>query len=241
MILAFLPEFLNLENAILGMLAVTSVCALTFIIERGFALQWARVSPGRVEAAVENCRSLEDLPKLKQICQQNVSPLGRLVLVAANHLDWPKEENVDIIQTRARHEINQLERGLIVLEICTGVAPLMGLVGTIYGMITLFGSLGESGLGDYAAFAAGISLALRATMFGLLIAIPAIVSWSYYTRKVESLTVAMENVCDEFVRRCYRLQAKSDPKPQVSARTSKTASATYSEALDSARKGGKTK
>jgi len=238
MILALLPDFLNVETAILGMLAVTSVCALTFIIERGFALQWPRVAPGRVEAAAENCRSLEDLPKLKQICQQNVSPLGRLVLTAANHLDWPKEENIDIIQTRARQEINQLERGLIVLEICTGVAPLMGLVGTIYGMITLFSSLGESGLGDYAAFAAGISLALRATMFGLLIAIPAIISWSYYTRKVESLTVTMENVCDEFIRRCYRLQAKSNP--QVPARTSKApASKALSEALDSARSGSK--
>jgi biopolymer transport protein ExbB len=160
------------------------------------------------------------------------------VLTAANHLDWPKEENIDIVQTRARQEINQLERGLIVLEICTGVAPLMGLVGTIYGMITLFSSLGESGLGDYAAFAAGISLALRATMFGLLIAIPAIISWSYYTRKLESLTVTMENVCDEFIRRCYRLQAKSNP--QVPARTSKApASQALSEALDSARSGSK--
>ena len=126
MTLALLPDFLNVESAIIGVLQLTSICALAFIIERGFALNWRRVVPSPVEQAVEKCQSLEDLPKLEQICQQNASPLGRLILVAANHLDWPREENIDIIQTRARHEINRLERGLIVLEICTGVAPLMG-------------------------------------------------------------------------------------------------------------------
>jgi biopolymer transport protein ExbB len=239
MTIAMLPDFLNVESAIMGMLQLTSICALAFIIERGIALGWRRVVPSAIELAVEKCQSMEDLPKLKQICQQNPSSLSRLILVAADHLDWPKEENVDIIQTRARHEVNRLERGLIVLEICTGVAPLMGLVGTIYGMITLFGSLGTSGLGDYAAFASGISLALHATMFGLLIAIPSLISWSYYTRKVESLTIELENLCDAFVRRFYRLQKKEAPAQASAARQQKApASSTYSEAIKTARPAG---
>lgn len=239
MTLALLPDYLNVESAIIGVLQLTSVCALAFIIERGFALGWRRVVPGKIELAVEKCQSLDDLPKLKKICQQNPSPAGRLILVAADHLDWPKEENVDIIQTRARHEVNRLERGLIVLEICTGVAPLMGLVGTIYGMITLFGSLGDSGLGDYAAFASGISLALHATMFGLLIAIPSLIAWSYYTRKVESLTIELENLCDEFVRRFYRLRKKAEPVRSAAPPQQRApASAAYSEAIRTARPSG---
>jgi biopolymer transport protein ExbB len=97
-----------------------------------------------------------------------------------------------------------LERGLVVLEIVVGIAPLMGLVGTIFGMMTLFGGLAEQGLGDNAVLAKGISFILRFTMMGLLIAIPSLIAWSYYTKKVEMLAVEMESVCTEFLSRIYR-------------------------------------
>jgi len=89
------------------------------------------------------------------------------------------------------------------LEIIIGIAPLLGLVGTIVGMMTLFGDIGQSGLTDAARLAQGISLILRATLIGLLIAIPALVAWSYFSKKVEVLAVEMEALCDEFVRRQY--------------------------------------
>ena len=146
---------------------------------------------------------------LQRVCQQQPSALSRLLLAAAGHLHWPKGENVDTIQTRARHEIVQLERGLVVLEIVVGIAPLLGLVGTIYGMITLFSGLGQSGLGDNAVLAKGIALILNTTLMGLLIAIPALIAWSYYSKKVEMLAVEMETLCDEFLRRQYRQQIKS--------------------------------
>src|SRR5581483_7085527 len=119
-------------------------------------------------------------------------------------LDWPKAECIDAVQTRARHELTRLERGLVVLEIIIGIAPLLGLVGTILGMISVFGDVGKAGLNDAAKLAQGISLILRATLFGLLIAIPALIFWSYYTKKIENLGVEMEFLCDEFVRRQYR-------------------------------------
>ena len=82
---------------------------------------------------------------LRRVCEQKPSPLGRLLLLAADHLDWPKADNVDALQTAARHEIVRLERGLVVLEIIVGIAPLLGLVGTIAGMMTVFGDLGQTG------------------------------------------------------------------------------------------------
>ena len=106
-------------------------------------------------------------------------------MLAAEHLDWPKAEAVDAMQTRARHEIARLERGLVVLEIIVGIAPLLGLVGTILGMMTAFGNVGQAGQIDPAELAKGISLILRATLLGLLIAIPSLIFWSYYTKKVE--------------------------------------------------------
>ena len=198
-----------MEPVVYVLLFVTSVVGLTFIVERSFALRWRRVLPPEVEAAVESCQSSADVPMLRRVCQQHKSPISRLLLLAAEHLDWPKAEAVDAIQSRARQEIARLERGLVVLEIIVGIAPLLGLVGTILGMMTAFGNVGKAGQIDPAELAKGISLILRATLFGLLIAIPSLIFWSYYTKKVETIAVEMESLCDEFLRRQYREEVQS--------------------------------
>lgn len=196
-----------MEALIFGLLLLTSVISLAFIVERGWALRRSQVIPPEVEAAVENCRAEAQLPMLNQICQRHPSTLSRLLQLAISHLDWPKGEMTDMLQTRARHEIShRLERGLVVLEIATGIAPLLGLVGTVYGMIELFASISGAGMiteDPSAKFAQGIALALRATLGGLLIAIPSLTAWSYYNKRVESLAVEMELLCDEFVRHFY--------------------------------------
>jgi biopolymer transport protein ExbB len=198
-----------MEPVVYVLLFVTSVVGLTFIVERSFALRWRRVVPPAIEAAVESCQSSADVPMLRRVCQQHKSPISRLLLLAAEHLDWPKAEAVDAIQSRARQEIARLERGLVVLEIIVGIAPLLGLVGTILGMMTAFGNVGKAGQIDPAELAKGISLILRATLFGLLIAIPSLIFWSYYTKKVETIAVEMESLCDEFLRRQYREEVQS--------------------------------
>jgi biopolymer transport protein ExbB len=191
------------------LLFLTSIIGLAFVIERAFALRWRRVVPSEVEGAVESCLTSEDVPMLRRVCEQHKSPMSRLLLLAAEHLDWPKAEAVDAVQTRARHEIVRLERGLVVLEVIVGIAPLLGLVGTIMGMISVFGDVGQAGLTDAAKLAQGISLILRATLWGLLIAIPSLVFWSYYSKKVETIAVEMETLCDEFLRRQYREEVQS--------------------------------
>jgi biopolymer transport protein ExbB len=198
-----------MEDIVYVLLFVTSVVGLTFIVERGIALRWRRVVPSDIEAAVESCQAPADVPMLRRVCQQHKSPMSRLLLQAADHLDWPKAEAVDALQTRARQEIARLERGLVVLEIIVGIAPLLGLVGTILGMMTAFGNVGKAGQIDPADLAKGISLILRATLFGLLIAIPSLIFWSYYSKKVETIAVEMETLCDEFIRRQYREEVQS--------------------------------
>ena len=135
-----------------------------------------------------------------------------MLLLADKNREWPREENADALQTRARYEIARLERGLVILEIVVGIAPLLGLVGTIDGLIILFGGMVETG--DSNSMARGIALALRATLMGLLTAIPSLISWSYYNKKVETLAVEMETLCDEFLRRQYR--GNNDETPRVS-------------------------
>ena len=187
-----------------ALLVLTSIVGLAFIVERGVALRWRRVVPPEIEAAVHSCQTVADVPMLRRVCQQHDAPMSRLLLLASDHLDWSKPDNTDALQTRARHEMTRLERGLVVLEIIVGIAPLLGLVGTILGMMRLFGNIGQTGLGEASRLAQGIALILNTTLMGLLIAIPSLIFWSYYTKKVESLAVEMETLCEEFIRRQYR-------------------------------------
>jgi biopolymer transport protein ExbB len=204
-----------MEIPVYIMLGLTSVVGLAFIVERALALRWGKVVPPQITETLATCISRDNVKVLCRACEQKPSPLGRLLLLAAARLDWPKADNVDALQTAARHEVVRLERGLVVLEIIVGIAPLLGLVGTIAGMMTLFGDIGLTGLNDAARLAKGIALILNATLMGLLIAIPSLIAWSYFSKKVEVLAVEMEALCDEFVRRQYREPAPgaSGPAP----------------------------
>jgi len=192
-----------METAVYSMLCLTSVVGLGVILWRAWMLRWSMVVPPRIAEALEACRTRADVLDLCDVCQHHPSPIGRLLLFAANHLDWPKAENVSSLETAARREVVGLERGLVVLEIIVGIAPLLGLVGTIVGMMTVFSGLGESDLGNASRLAQGISVILKATLIGLLIAIPALIAWSYYSKKVEVFAVEMETLCDDFIRRQY--------------------------------------
>jgi biopolymer transport protein ExbB len=206
-----------MELIIIGVLIVASVIGLTFIIERGLALRASKVIPPAVESAMETCRTEGDLPMLRRICEQHPSPLSRLLLFADAHRDWPKSENIGALETRAHHEVSKLERGLVILEIVVGVAPLLGLVGTIYGLITLFASMGDTVSGSNGELAKGIAIALNATLLGLLTAIPSLIAWSYYNKKVETFAVELASLCEDFLRRLY-------PHDKIPVKTTETPS-----------------
>jgi len=195
-----------MDKIVYGLLGFTSVIGVAVILWRMWALRWGGVVPTSTVAAMHACRTPEDVLGLRARCQERPSALGRLLIIAADHLDWSKAENESIVETAARREVVRLERGIVVLEVIVGIAPLLGLVGTILGMMNVFGDLGKTGLtnmNDAAKLAEGISLILRATLIGLLISIPSLVAWSYFTKKVEILAVELETLCTEFIRRQY--------------------------------------
>jgi len=192
-----------MEIFFLGLLLLTSIIGVAFIIERGFALRRCRVVPAEVVSALQACHGPDGLPTLLRVCEQKSSSLSRLIQTAAEHLGWPKSETAEAVQARARQEVVGLERGLVVLEIVVGIAPLLGLVGTVFGMMTLFGSLGQAEVINSSDLAKGISIILTATLLGLLIAIPCLIAWNYYNSKIISMTVEMESLCTEFLRRQY--------------------------------------
>lgn len=180
-------------------LLAMSVLALGFILERAWSLRRARVMP----PGLADLLGTADPAALRGACQAQPSPLARLVLSVLDHLPWSKSENLAALLVQARREVIRLERGLVVLEIIVGIAPLLGLVGTIYGIIPLFGEFGKAVAGDNSLIAKGIGSALNKTLLGLLVAMPSLVAWSYFNKKVEALAVELEALCDVLLRRQY--------------------------------------
>ena len=192
-----------MDTFIFFLLGVTSVISLAFIIERGIALRRNSIIPQPLADSLEHCQTRSDVNTLLRFCQQHEhTPLSRLTTAAIEHLEWAKPDNVEALQTRARHEVSQMERGLVVLEIITGIAPLLGLIGTVFGLIQIFGGM-TSDQGYTTEFATGISTALYATLSGLSIAVPSLVAWSIYSKRVETFAIEMETLLDKFLRRQY--------------------------------------
>ena len=198
------PPPSTMKSIIIGVLVIVSLVSLFLIAERGVALRQETVLPPKLLEAQQICRTQKELLTLRAECNRHPSPYGRLLGSCIDNLHLPREQNIEQLQTRARAEVVRLERGVVVLEIVTGVAPLLGLVGTIFGLITLFKGMGvEVNAEQIARFSEGIYIALYATLLGLSVAIPSLVGWSYFNRKIETMVVEMEFQCDTFLRGQY--------------------------------------
>src|ERR1700761_3654616 len=185
-------------------LLACSIVALTTIILRTFALRERNVLPLVVESEMERLAPGVSAERLYRIVQQDTSSLARIVRVALAHLHWPRSENVETVQTRARYEMVRLERGLVILEVIVGIAPLLGLIGTVSGLIHVFASLGLSaGAADAKKIALGISEALSTTIFGLGIAVVTLIAFVYFSKKVEVLSVEIESLVTDLLSKCY--------------------------------------
>jgi len=181
------------------------VVGLAIILERGVALVRKKIVPYSIIDATEAVRDIDDIPTLKKICEDDKSALATVILTAISHFDWPKNENLEAIQTKARVEINKMERGLVFLEICIGIGPLLGLLGTVSGLMRIFQGLGTASSDlQTQIIAHGIAEALNNTVAGIGIAIPALIAWSYFSRKIESAGVLMESVCTDLLSKVYR-------------------------------------
>ena len=123
------------------LLLIMSITSVTYIIERSLSLRWSQIIPQPISDALDHCRDEGDIEELYALCQQHDSPIGRLLIQAMKHFSYSRAENVEMLQTRARKEIAGLEQGLVIIEVIVGSAPLLGLVGTLHGLITLLGIL----------------------------------------------------------------------------------------------------
>ena len=185
-------------------LLACSIVSVTTMILRGLALRRKTVMPPLIEQEIERLAPGESPELLSRIVHHDPSSLARITRVALQYLRAPRSENIEAVQTRARHEMVRLERGLIVLEVIVGIAPLLGLIGAVSGLVHVFSHLGlSSGAADTRQIALGIAEALNATVFGLSIAVPTLIGFTYFSRKVEVMSVEMETLVVELINKLY--------------------------------------
>jgi biopolymer transport protein ExbB len=215
MIVAWIiAETPGIANTVLGFFArgglfmwpllACSIVSVTTMILRGLALRRKNVMPPILEHEIERLAPGESPELLSRIVQHDNSSLARIARVALQYLRAPRSENIEAVQTRARHEMVRLEKGLIVLEVIVGIAPLLGLIGAVSGLVHVFSHLGLSGgASDTRQIALGIAEALNATVFGLSIAVPTLIGFTYFSRKVEVMSVEIETLVVELINKLY--------------------------------------
>lgn len=172
-------------------LLLASIIALALIIERLQALRSAKVVPaGLLQQVVQQYRQGGVNEQLVAGLEAG-SPLGRVLAAGLRNVRASREVMKESIEEAGRAVTHELERYLTTLGTIASISPLMGLFGTIVGMIEIFGSQGPSG-GNPQQLAHGISIALYNTGFGLIIAIPSMIFWRHFRAKVDALVIDME-------------------------------------------------
>jgi len=210
-----ISNFLLHGGFFMYLLLICSVVSVATMILRGWALRRDQVIPpailGEIEALPPG-ESKRSLTRLTQLVENDPSPLGQVVAICLRHVEWPRSENVEAVQTKARAEVIRMESGLTVLEVIVGIAPLLGLLGAVAGLVEVFGTLGASStVNDPRGIAKGISEALNTTIAGLAIAIPTLIAHSYYSKKVETMAAQMESILSELLAKCYSRKSRLGP------------------------------
>jgi biopolymer transport protein ExbB len=183
----------------MAILLVVSIAAGTVIILRSAALRERSILPPALAEEIERLQPGDDLDKLERLISRHPSALARVLNTLLQHLAWSRAEAVEAVQTRARHEVSRLESGLVVLEITTGIAPLLGLLGTLSGLVGIFTAVGT----DPVAVARGIAQALNTTIVGLAVAVPSLITFNYFQRRIEVMAVEMESLVADLIVKCY--------------------------------------
>ena len=183
-----------------------SIIAAAIILERLWTLQPARVVPRDLSREVWELVSGNQLSHQKIQDLRTGSPLGQIMAAGLAGRQQERATLKEAVEDTGRHVVHELERYLNTLGTIAAVSPLLGLLGTVTGMIRTFSALTSGGAGDPAALAGGISEALITTAAGLMVAIPALIGHRYLRGRVDGLVVQMEKEAMGLVDALHRKQ-----------------------------------
>jgi biopolymer transport protein ExbB len=187
-------------------LLLASVIAVIFIIERAMALRKRKIIIPEIISVVDSFSTEKDIEFASNICTKYSGPLPNLINIALENNNSPKAEIRELLEDQGRQDIRNLEKGLGLLETIAAIAPLMGLLGTVIGMIQVFAVIKDQGVGQTAALSGGISEALLTTVAGLFIGIPVLMAYNYFTSKSEDLILDIEKHANTLVQKIHLMK-----------------------------------
>ena len=198
-----IPKLLLQGGGTMIPLLLSSVLLVTVVLERLVMLRRSRVLPDLLVRLVEQEATAEAVQALRTEVVKSEAPLSRIFRAGIRHADRSKDEAVEAMSLAGREEARSLERGLVVLDTIAVVGPLLGLLGTVLGMIDIFSGIPKEGATYSVQISGGIAKALVTTVVGLIVAIPSLVAHNYFIRHVDNLVFALEKNATMFVNRLF--------------------------------------
>lgn len=185
-------ELIQAGGWLMWPILLCSVIAMAIIAERLWAYQSKKVIPSNLVAQIWQLHKKGGLTAAHIATVRDSSPLGRILASGLLNRDHPREMMKEAIEEEGRQVVHELERYLNTLGTIAAISPLLGLLGTVIGMIKVFTAITSAGVGNPAVLAGGISEALITTAAGLAVAIPALIFHRYLSGRVDKLVVGME-------------------------------------------------
>jgi len=176
-----------------------SVIALTITIERFYNLREPKIHPQDFVTKMKKLLNQRKINEAIAICSNSFSPISRIMETGILKIGSCRDEIKEAIEHAGKRESSNLRKYLAVLATIAGISPLLGLLGTVTGMIKAFQVIAVKGVGHPTALAGGISEALITTAAGLVVAIPTLVAHNYFFKQANSYILEMENTSMELL------------------------------------------
>ena len=208
-------EMIQAGRSMMYPIGFASLVGLAVILERLYVLRQGRIIVPEIAEAVETLSASQDLSVAYAICNRRPGPFANVVKAGLDHAenDWTIIRSV--LEETGRQEATRLTRRLGVLETVAAVAPLLGLLGTVLGMIRVFATISSAGLGNPETLSSGISEAMVTTAAGLIIGIPALVAYNWLNGRADRIIFDLELYSSKVLDTLRRRQVPGAIRPAV--------------------------
>jgi len=190
-------------------LALLSVIAVAVTVEKLVMLRTARIIQGEILSCIESIRTPADIPLAIKICERFDTPFANIVrtglMEAGKPLAFVRQEMEDV----GRREVKRLERYMVLLETAAAAGPLLGLLGTVTGMVKVFSVISVAGVGQTGVLSGGIAEALVTTVFGLIIGVPALIAYNLLGARIDSFVNRIDEYAHHLLKRLAVMEGKS--------------------------------
>jgi len=210
-------DYLIAGGPVMIPIVICSLLSVAIIVERSLALRDSRIIPTPFIREVRRLVSAGKEDALLELSRKNRTPIARVIHTTVLSRSLPGETLREAVQTVGKDQASKLSRHLAVLATITSVAPLLGLLGTVTGMIRVFSVITSKGVTNPSDLAGGISEALLTTAAGLVVAIPTLIAYNFFHKRTNSYVLRMEEMTLGIVSRLSRDNQKHESKSSEGA------------------------